>query len=199
MTPEEIKKAIDNAVAEALKPLTTQIGTITESIKGLPDLTKQVANLTEADSARTIAGKDKGGDKGADKGKTDPAAAASAATGLTKEEAKALFAEMLKERDTTAQSTAQQQAAHEAWIKKHAPKLADNPLGRRLFAGAKTDEERKAILDEYIESQKAMGVKGPDLGATAAGEGGAAAGGGTTEARKAAALEAAKSLKPATL
>ncbi len=195
MTPEEIKAAINKEVAEAIKPVATQVGTIAESIKGLPDLTKQVATLTEADSARTIAGKD----KGADKGKTDPAAAASAATGLTKEEAKALFAEMLKERDTTAQSTAQQQAAHEAWIKKHAPKLADNPLGRRLFAGAKTDEERKAILDEYIESQKALGVKGPDLGATAAGEGGAAAGGGTTEAKKAAALEAAKSLKPVTL
>ncbi len=195
MTPEEIKAAINKEVAEAIKPVATQVGTIAESIKGLPDLTKQVATLTEADSARTIAGKD----KGADKGKTDPAAAASAATGLTKEEAKALFGEMLKERDTTAQSTAQQQAAHEAWIKKHAPKLADNPLGRRLFAGAKTDEERKAILDEYIESQKALGVKGPDLGATAAGEGGAAAGGGTTEAKKAAALEAAKSLKPVTL
>lgn len=195
MTPEEIKAAINKEVAEAIKPVATQVGTIAESIKGLPDLTKQVATLTEADSARTIAGKEKPGDKG----NTDPAAAASAATGLTKEEAKALFAEMLKERDTTAQSTAQQQAAHEAWIKKHAPKLADNPLGRRLFAGAKTDEERKAILDEYIESQKALGVKGPDLGATAAGEGGAAAGGGTTEAKKAAALEAAKSLKPVTL
>lgn len=195
MTPEEINAAIQKSVTEALRPITAQLATFGESIKPIAELQTQVKGLVEADSARTIAGKETAGAKG----KTDPAAAAT----LTAEAVSKLVSEgiaaALKSRDETSAASAAQQAAHEAWLRKHAGRLADNPLGRRLFAGAKTDEERQAILNEYIEGQKALGIKPPDLGASAAGEGGAAPAAGGAEAKKAAALEAAKNLRPVTI
>ncbi|MCC6908226.1 MAG: hypothetical protein IT430_09830 [Phycisphaerales bacterium] len=193
MTPEEINAAIQKSVTDALKPITTQLATFSESIKPIAALQEQVKGLVEADSAKTIEGKGKAPEKGKE---TD---AAATGAGLTTEAATALFQKMLADRDTAAQTTAQQQAAHEAWIKKNASKLAGTPTGKRIFAGCKTDEERKAALDEYVADLKASGVKAPDLGATAEGEGGAATAADTAEAKKAAALEAAKGLKPVTL
>ncbi len=192
MTPEEINAAIQKSVTEALKPITAQIATIGESIKPIASLQETVNGLVEKDSAATIAAKP------GEKGKTDPAAAATGA-GLTTEQATELFNKMLKDRDTAAQSTAQQQAAHEAWIKKHAPKLAGTATAKRIFAGAADDAARQAALDEYKADLAATGVKAPDLGASAEGEGGATNKGDDAEAKKAAALEAAKALKPVTL
>jgi len=191
MTPEEINAAIQKSVADALKPITTQIAAFGETIKPITELQTQVMTLVEADSAKTIAAKP--GEK--KDGKETPAAAA----GLTTEQATEIFQKMLKERDTTSAQTAAQQAAHEAWIKKHAPKLAGTPTGNRLFAGASTDEARKAALDEYVADLKAQGVKAPDLGATAAGEGGSAAAADSAESKKAAAMEAAGKLKATVL
>lgn len=188
MTPDEINAAIQKSVTEALKPITAQLATLGEGIKPVAALQEQVKGLVEADSARTIAGKETPGGKG----KTDPAAA----QGLTTESATALFKSMLDERDKAAQTTAQSSAAHEAWIKKNAPKLAGTKTAARIFAGAATDEARKAALDEYVADLKSQGLKAPDLGATAAGEGGTTAAADTAEAKKAAALEAAKGLKP---
>lgn len=189
LTVEQVNEAINKAVAEALKPITAQLATFSEAVKPITALQEQVKGLVEADSARTIAGKETPG-AGKDAGATGA---------LTTEGATALFKSMLDERDKSAATTAQSRAAHEAWIKKNAPKLAGTATGNRLFAGAATDEARKAALDEYIADLKSQGVKAPDLGATAAGEGGAAATADTTEARKAAALEAAKGLKPVAL
>ncbi len=190
MTSEEINAAIQKSVTDALKPITTQLATLGEAVKPITTLQEQVKGLVEADSARTIAGKD--GAKKEDKGKTDPAAAAQ---GLTTEGATALFKSMLDERDKSAATTAQSSANHEAWIKKNAPKLAGTKTAARIFAGAATDEARKAALDEYVADLKSQGVKAPDLGATAAGEGGTTAAADTAEAKKAAALEAAGKIK----
>lgn len=197
MTPEEIKAAINKEVAEAIKPVATQVGTIAESIKGLPDLTKQVATLTEADSARTIAGKGKPAAKGGNDG-GEGASGAITADAVAKMVSDGIAA-ALKTRDETSAASAAQQAAIDAYIEKHAPKLKGNPLAKRLFSGTKTDDERKAILDEYVAGVKASGATAPNLGATAAGEGGKTADADTAEAKKAAALEAAGKIKATVL
>lgn len=188
LTIEQVNEAINKGVAEALKPINTQLATLGEAVKPITTLQEQVKTLTETDSAATIAGKE----PPVGKGKTDPTAAPAA---LTTESATALFKSMLDERDKAAQSTAQSTAAHEAWIKKNAPKLAGTKTAQRIFAGAATDEARKAALDEYVADLKSQGVKAPDLGATAAGEGGKTADADSAEAKKAAALEAAGKIK----
>jgi len=193
MTPEEINAAIQKSVTDALKPITTQLAAIGETIKPIGELQTQVKTLVEADSAKTIAAKP------GEKKDAKPGEATTTGAGLTTEQATELFNKMLKERDTAATTTAQQQANHDAWIKKNAPKLAGTPLGNRLFAGAKTDDDRKTALTEYTEGLKAAGVKAPDLGATAAGEGGATTTADSAEAKKAAALEAAGKLKATVL
>ncbi len=192
MTPEEINAAILKSVTEALKPITTQLATLSETVKPIATLQETVNGLVEKDSAATIAAKP--GEK-----KDDKTATAATGAGLTTEQATALFQKMLTERDTAAQTTAQQQAAHEAWVKKNAPKLAGTATGKRLFAGAKSDEERKAALDEYIADQKAIGNKAPDLGATAEGEGAQKTPEETKAAQEAAALEAAGKVRTSSL
>lgn len=197
MTPEEINAAIQKSVAEALKPITTQLATLGEAVKPITTLQEQVKTLTETDSAATISGKGKPAAKGG-KDAGEGASGAITADAVAKMVSDGIAA-ALKTRDETSAASAAQQAAIDAYIEKHAPKLKGNPLAKRLFSGTKTDDERKVILDEYVASVKASGAKAPDLGATAAGEGGKSADADSDEAKKAAALEAAKGLKPVAL
>lgn len=189
MTPEEINAAIQKSVTDALKPITTQLATLGEAVKPITTLQEQVKTLTEADSAATIAGKEKPGAK-----KEEGATGALTAEAVAKMVSDGVAA-ALNERDTAAATSASEQAALESFIAKNAPKLKGNPLAKRLFAGTKSDEERQAVLNEYVEGLKATGVKAPDLGATAAGEGGKTVEADSAEAKKAAAMEAAGKIK----
>lgn len=193
MTPEEINAAIQKSVAEALKPITTQLATLSEAVKPITTLQEQVKTLTETDSAATIAGKGKPAAKGGKDG-GEGASGAITVDAVAKMVSDGIAA-AFKERDTAAATTASEQAALDAFIAKNAPKLKDNPLAKRLFAGTKSDEERQAVLNEYVEGLKATGVKAPDLGATAAGEGGKTVEADSAEAKKAAAMEAAGKIK----
>lgn len=192
LTPED-QTAIQKIVADAIKPVTTQVEGFAEQIKALPDLQTQVKTLVEADSARAIT------DPKDNKGKG--AATTTGGEALTAESVSKLvnegIAAALKTRDETSAASAAQQAAIDAYIEKNAPKHKDNPLFKRLFAGTKTDDERKVILGEYVESVKASGAKAPDLGATPppTPESQAAA----AEAKKAEALEAAGKLQSTSL
>lgn len=78
---------------------------------------------------------------------------------------------LAKERETE-ERTAAERAAHEAWIGRNAPKLAGNEMGRILFAGANTDDERKRRITIYRDFLKASGYKLPDQGSSPEREGG---------------------------
>ncbi len=196
MTPEQIQEAILKGIAEAIKPLTTQVNELVLQVKPVAELQEQVKGLVEADSAREIAGK---GNKDSEtgKGKTTEQPGALTADAVAKLVNDGIAA-ALKTRDDAASATAQSQSDLSAFLAKNAPKLKDSALAKRLFAGTKSDEERKAVLMEYIESATVSG-KAPDLGASAEGEGGQKSQADSAEAKKAAAMEAAKGLKPATL
>lgn len=80
---------------------------------------------------------------------------------------------LAKERETE-ERTAAERAAHEAWIGRHAPKMAGTEFAKVLFGGLKTDEQRQARAQMFIDWAKSAGVRAPDLGATPEREGGRA-------------------------
>ncbi len=80
--------------------------------------------------------------------------------------------EILAQEREKEERTAAERAAHEAWIGRNAPNLAGTKFGDRLFANARTDAERKAVVQEFNEWATARGFKAPDLGSTPEREGG---------------------------
>lgn len=194
LTLEQVNEAIDKKVADTLAPIKTQLGELTTKVGSIDGFGEQLKTINESIAALEIGSKP--GEKPAEK---KGEAATTTGAGLTTEQATELFNKMLSERDTAAATTAQQQAAHDAWIKKHAPKLAGTATAKRIFGGASSDEARKAALDEYIADLKATGVQPPDLGATAAGEGGQASSADSKATQEAAALEAAGKVKATVL
>ncbi|GEM_PF-2268799 len=197
LTIEQVNEAIDKKVTDTLAPIKTQLGEFAKSVEGIAGIGEQIKTLTESVAALEINSGGKG--KPAEKGKDKDAGAAATGASLTTEEAMVLFKKMLDERDTAAQTTAQQQAAHEAWIKKNAPKLAGTATAKRIFAGAADDAARQAALDEYKADLTATVGKAPDLGASAEGEGGQKSQEETKAAKEAAALDAAGKVKSTVL
>jgi len=80
--------------------------------------------------------------------------------------------EILDKERQNEERTAAERAAHEAWIGRNAPKLAGTPFGKRLFANARTDKEREAVVQEFEQWAKSRGFKAPDMGRTPDQEGG---------------------------
>ncbi len=80
--------------------------------------------------------------------------------------------EILAEERQTEERTAAERAAHEAWIGRNAPHLAGTKFGDRLFANARTDKEREAVVQEFEQWAKSRGFKAPDMGRTPDLEGG---------------------------
>lgn len=102
---------------------------------------------------------------------------------------------LAKERESD-ERTAAERAAHEAWIGRHAPKMAGTEFSKVLFRGASTDADRKARVDAFVEWAKSAGVKAPDLGSSAAAEGGTVPGSSPKESRDSDAMKAAGELRP---
>lgn len=82
---------------------------------------------------------------------------------------------LAKEREAE-ERTAADRAMAEAWVARNAPGLVGHPLAKRLFAGTKTNEDRQAAINEFRDyfniHMKQLGVRIPDVGASAEKEGG---------------------------
>lgn len=104
---------------------------------------------------------------------------------------------LAKERESD-ERTAAERAAHEAWIGRHAPKLAGTEFGKILFAGANTDVERKQRQDAYLAWMKQYGYKLPDQGSSPEREGGIVPGSehSPQASRVESAMQAAGELRP---
>lgn len=177
--------AIQKIITDALAPHATQVqanqdalGEINLAIKAVTDSQTEMvetvskitdANATDPKTAKTNAGK------------TDE----STPTPLTAEDVATLINKSHDDRDATATASRDQQAATDAYLKAHAPRLVGNKLAESQMSRATTDEERAAALEWIKELIVATGLKVPDLAAVdSQTEGGAAASAESIEAQE---------------
>lgn len=133
------KEQLDAAIAEALKPITAGIKTVTDGHNSLANVVKGITDASAAAPAEA--------DK---KGKPEA---------LTADAAKQLFGDLLKQHSQQQQQTAQQQQAREQFkatrLQNFPPAYADR-LGND---SSKWEDEAKQIAATYAEDGKKFGWK----------------------------------------